>query len=165
MVFFMNPTESANNEPQNSLLKWQQDFIATNLLVLGYNAWVGYLSGEKGAVICSTNTPKVGIAGESFKTYFVGRSRLAPFLNAWLAAPDTVILRHHFMSAHILEAVDNYNPTTDLVFLLESGKQVTFFYLKNLPITPPMCYEQICKSWEEFNNAADLLPDSSIASF
>uniref|UniRef100_A0A832H0S6 Uncharacterized protein n=1 Tax=Oscillatoriales cyanobacterium SpSt-402 TaxID=2282168 RepID=A0A832H0S6_9CYAN len=137
----------------SNLMDWQQEFIATNLLAISYNAWAGYLGGERGAIICSTNSPKVGIAGESFKTYFIQRSRLAAFLNAWLAAPDTVILRHHFMNAHILEAVDSYNPTTELVFLLESFNQVTFFYLKNLPITPPQCYEQVCKTWEEFQPA------------
>lgn len=135
------------------MLDWQQEFIATNLLAIGYNAWAGYLGSERGAIICSTNSPGVGIAGEAFKTYFVRRSRLAAFLNAWLAAPDTVILRHHFMNAHILEAVDSYDPTTELVFLLESFSQVTFFYLKNLPITPPQCYEQVCKTWEEFQPA------------
>jgi hypothetical protein len=134
-------------------IDWQQEFIATNLLAIGYNAWTGYLGGERGAIICSTNSPAVGVAGESFRTYFVRRSRLAAFLNAWLAAPDTVILRHHFMNAHILEAVDSYNPTTELVFLLESFNQVTFFYLKNLPITPPQCYELVCKTWEEFQPA------------
>ena len=66
-------------------------------------------------------------------------SRLAPFLNAWLAAPDTVILRYHFMNAHILEAADTYNPTNEAVLLLESFYQVTLFYLKNLPITPQQC--------------------------
>lgn len=134
-------------------MDWQQEFIATNLLAIGYNAWAGYLGGERGAIICSTNSPTVGIAGESFRTYFIQRSRLAAFLNAWLAAPDTVILHHHFMNAHILEAVDSYNPTTELVFLIESFNQVTFFYLKNLPITPPQCYEQVCKTWEEFQPA------------
>jgi hypothetical protein len=137
----------------SDLMDWQQEFIATNLLAIGYNAWTGYLGGERGAIICITNSPAVGVAGESFRTYFVRRSRLAAFLNAWLAAPDTVILRHHFMNAHILEAVDSYNPTTELVFLLESFNQVTFFYLKNLPITPPQCYEQVCKTWEEFQPA------------
>ena len=34
----------------NDISKWQQDFIASNLLVLGYNAWVGHLSCERGAV-------------------------------------------------------------------------------------------------------------------
>jgi hypothetical protein len=137
----------------SDLMDWQQEFIATNLLAIGYNAWTGYLGGERGAIICITNSPAVGVAGESFRTYFVRRSRLAAFLNAWLAAPDTVILRHHFMNAHILEAVDSYNPTTELVFLLESFNHVTFFYLKNLPITPPQCYEQVCKTWEEFQPA------------
>lgn len=129
---------------------WQQDLIATNLLAIGYNAWAGYLGGDRGVIVCSTNSPAVGIAGETFKTHFVPRARLAAFLNAWLAAPDTVILRHHFMNAHILEAVDTYNPSTEAVFLLESFNQVTFFYLKNLPITPPQCHEQVCKEWAEF---------------
>lgn len=131
-------------------LDWQQEFVASNLLAIGYNAWVGYLGGDRGAVIGSTNSPSVSLTGETFKAYFVPRHRLAAFLNAWLAAPDTVILRHHFMNAHILEAVDTYNPATEVVLLLESGDRVTFFYLKNLPIAPPQCYEQICRTWEEF---------------
>lgn len=131
-------------------LDWQQDFIASNLIAIGYNAWTGYLEGDRGAIVCSSNAPAIGVAGETFKAHFVPRRRLAAFLNAWLAAPDTVILRHHFMNAHILEAVDTYDPTAEVVFLLESFNQVTFFYLKNLPITPPQCYEQVCKQWDEF---------------
>ncbi|MEG3974016.1 hypothetical protein QT970_05255 [Microcoleus sp. herbarium8] len=129
---------------------WQQSFIATNLLVLGYNAWVGYLNGERGAVICSLNNPLMGVTGETFKSHFVPRSRLAPFLNAWLLAPDTAILQNHHMNGHILQAADTYNPSEDIILLLESGREVTFFYLRNLPISPSQCYEQICKGWEEF---------------
>jgi len=129
---------------------WHQDFIASNLLVIGYNAWAGHLSQERGAIVCSLNSPMVGVAGESFKTHFIGRSRLAPFLNAWLAAPDTAILSHHFMIAHILEVVENYQPRTEVVLLLESFDGASFFYLKNLPITPPQCYEQVCKTWDDF---------------
>ncbi|WP_229424167.1 hypothetical protein [Moorena producens] len=54
------------------------------------------------------------------------------------------------MIGHILEVVDNYSPTTEVVLLLESFDQVTFFYFKNLPITPPQCYEQVRKTWDEF---------------
>ena len=129
---------------------WHQDFIASNLLVIGYNAWAGHLSCDRGAIVCSTNSPTLGVGGESFKTHFVGRSRLAPFLNAWLATPDTAILPHNFTIAHILEVVDNYSPTTEVVLLLESFDRATFFYLKNLPITPPQCYEQVRKTWDEF---------------
>jgi hypothetical protein len=59
---------------------WHQDFIASNLLIIGYNAWAGYLSSDRGATICSTKSPTIGITGESFKTHFVRRSRLAPFV-------------------------------------------------------------------------------------
>ena len=146
----------------NDRSNWHQDFIASNLLVIGYNAWAGHLSQKRGAIVCSTNSPTVGVGGESFKTHFVGRSRLMPFLNAWLAAPDTVILRHDFMIAHILEVVDNYSPTTEVVLLLESFDRATFFYLKNLPITPPQCYEQVCKTWDEFQPGVSAWQDEQL---
>lgn len=85
----------------NDRSNWHQDFIASHLLVIGYNAWAGHLSQKRGAIVCSTNSPTVGIGGESFKTHFVGLSRLAPFLNAW-AATLTAILPHHFMNAHTI---------------------------------------------------------------
>lgn len=136
--------------PSNAPTDWQQSFIATNLLTLGYNAWCGFLTGERGAVVCSLRSPQLGITGESFAAHYVPRSRLAPFLNAWLAVPDTVILNHHHITSHILDAVDRYNPETDAILLLESGDRATFCYLRNLPITPPHSYEAVCKGWEEF---------------
>ena len=95
----------------NDESNWCQDFIASNLLVIGYNAWAGHLSQQRGAIVCSTNSPTVGIGGESFKTHFVGRSRLMPFLNAWLSAPDTGILPSQ--SGEIMQAIDA-NPVTKL---------------------------------------------------
>jgi hypothetical protein len=114
-----------------------------------YNAWAGYINGERGAVVCSLNTPSLGVSGETFKAYFITRRRLAGFLNAWLAAPDTTILQNH-INGHILQAVDSYNPMTDTILLLESGTEATFMYLRNLPVSPVECYEQICKVWTEF---------------
>ncbi|MHC5848737.1 hypothetical protein [Nostoc sp.] len=136
--------------PEINIQDWQQAFITTNILAIGYNAWIGYLGGERGVVICSTNSQHLSMAGETFKAYFIPRKNLAAFLNAWLAAPDTILLQRHFMNAHILEAVDKYNPQKDVVFLLESGHQAGFFYLTNLPITPPQCYQTVCKEWTEF---------------
>jgi hypothetical protein len=130
---------------------WQSAFVATNLLTLGYNAWCGFLSGERGAVVCSLSAPKLGMTGESFEAHYVPRSRLAPFLNAWLAAPDTVILNHHHINNHILQAVDRYNPETDAILLLESAGQASFLYLRNLPIPPPRSHEIVCREWEEFH--------------
>lgn len=104
----------------NDRSNWHQDFILSNLLVIGYNAWAGNISQKCNAIVCSTNSPTVGVSGESFKNHFVGHSRLTPFLNAWLVAPDTAILPHDFVIVHILEVVDNYYPATEISLLLES---------------------------------------------
>ncbi|USR90653.1 hypothetical protein NEA10_17770 [Phormidium yuhuli AB48] len=146
----MSDANDPTHDPLNLRMNWQQDFITKNILVLGYNAWLGYLKGERGAVICSTNRPRLGMVGEGFQTHFVPQSRLAGFLNAWLGATDRAMLHPSFVNAHVLEIVETYNPITELVFLLESFNQVTFFYLRNLPICPPKCYEEICNNWEEF---------------
>ncbi|MEO0835940.1 MAG: hypothetical protein AAFY16_08135 [Cyanobacteria bacterium J06642_3] len=130
---------------------WQQNFIATNLLAIGYNAWNGYLKTGRGVIVCSTNSPLVDRFGETFKTHFVPRPRLAAFLNAWLATPDTVILQGHHMNGHILDAVDNYNPEQDVILLLESGNTVSFYYLKNLPLTPLESYQRVCLTRSEFH--------------
>ena len=135
----------------NTSTDWQQAFVATNLLSLGYNAWGGWLAGERGVVVCSLSFPKLGLTGESFEAHYVPRSRLAPFLNAWLASPDTVILNHHHINGHILQAVDRYNPETDAILLLESADQGSFIYLRHLPISPPRSYEIVCQGWEEFH--------------
>ncbi len=129
---------------------WQQALIETNLLVIGYDAWNGYLKTGRGVIVCSTNSPLLDSFGETFKTYFVARPRLAAFLNAWLATPDTVILQGHHMNGHILDAVDNYNPEQEVILLLESGNKVSFYYLKNLPITPPEAHQRVCFTWSEF---------------
>ncbi|NJM20012.1 MAG: hypothetical protein HC836_11930 [Richelia sp. RM2_1_2] len=131
---------------------WQQNFISTNLIAIGYNAWLGYSNGERGIVICSTNSPHLGVSGETFKAHFVPRQNLAPFLNAWLAAPDTILLQRHFMNGDILQAVDSYNPEKDAVFLLEYRNQVAFCYLTNLPITPPQCFQTVRKQLVEFQS-------------
>ncbi|MEO0942839.1 MAG: hypothetical protein AAFY30_14935 [Cyanobacteria bacterium J06642_12] len=130
---------------------WQEFFVAINLLPLGYNAWSGFLAGERGAVVCSLNSPQLGLTGESFRAHYIPRSRLASFLNAWLAFPDTAIVNHHHITSHILQAVDGYNSETDVILLLESGDRASFLYLWNLPIAPPRGYEIVCKGWEAFH--------------
>ncbi|MFK8186257.1 MAG: hypothetical protein AB8B99_23010 [Phormidesmis sp.] len=129
--------------------EWQQSFVSTNLLTLGYNAWCGFLAGQRGAVVCSLNSPQLSIAGESFQTYYVPQSRLEPFLNAWLAMPDTAI-HHHHVTSHIIQAVEGYQPQTDVILLLESGDRASFLYLQNLPVSPSESHTRICNQWDDF---------------
>ncbi|ABG51696.1 conserved hypothetical protein [Trichodesmium erythraeum IMS101] len=66
------------------------------------------------------------------------------------------------MIAYILEAVDNYYPTTEILLLLESFYGAMFFYLKNLPITPSQCYEQVHKTWDEFQLGVSTWQDEQL---
>ena len=50
----------------------------------------------------------------------------------------------------------------EIVFLLESFDEATFFYLKNLPITPPQCYEQVRKTWDEFQPGVNAWQDEQL---
>ncbi|MDC0832341.1 hypothetical protein POG22_04860 [Geitlerinema sp. CS-897] len=129
---------------------WQQTFIERNVTVLGYNAWLGYLTSGRGLLVCSTDSPKLTSTGATFEVSFIARRRLAPFLNAWLTAPDTVLLQNHFNSVPILEAVDRYDPETDVMLLLQAEGRATFFCLEPLPVTPPQCYRKIRDRRSEF---------------
>lgn len=142
---------NSNHNQEFNQENWQQALIETNLLTISYNAWNGYLKTGRGVVVCTTNSPLLDRLGETFKSHFVPRPRLAAFLNAWLATPDTVILQGYYMNGHILDAVDNYNPEEDVILLLESGNKVSFYYLKNLPITPPESHQRVCFTWSEFH--------------
>ncbi|MEN9208262.1 MAG: hypothetical protein Q6L50_04935 [Gloeomargarita sp. GMQP_bins_120] len=130
-------------------------FITTNHLVLGYNAWAGFLQIGRGAVICTLNRSQ----GEDCPTYFVPRSRLLPLLRAWLVTPDMPLLSHQFWLAHFLQVVDHYDPTREVVLFLEAGAQATFFYLQNLPVPPPRCYAELARREEEFHLISCRLPD------
>ena len=66
------------------------------------------------------------------------------------------------MIAYILEAVDNYYPTTEILLLLESFDGATFFYLKNLSITLPQCYEQVHKTRDEFRLGVSTWQDEQL---
>jgi hypothetical protein len=145
---------NSNHNQEN----WQQSLIEANLLIIGYNAWNGYLKTGRGVMICTTNSPSLTSVGETFNCHYIPRPRLASFLNAWLATPDTVILQGHHLTSHVLEAVDNYNPEQDVILMLESAKRVSFYYLKNIPLTPPSSYQQVNQAWSEFQPSIDHRP-------
>ena len=66
------------------------------------------------------------------------------------------------MIAQILEVVDNSDPTTEVVLLLGQNYQATFFYLKNLPITPPQYYDQVRNTWDEFQPGVSARQDEQL---
>jgi hypothetical protein len=120
---------------------WVHAFVQANLLVVGYNAWSGYRTGERGAVVCSTNT-----ANEmGYCTYYVPRSRLPRFLRAWLGSDQAGAYQA------ILQATEAYNPDSDAILLLEVGERLWYYYLSKLAIPPPDCYAQLDCRRAEFD--------------
>ncbi|WP_287273670.1 MULTISPECIES: hypothetical protein [unclassified Okeania] len=43
--------------------------------------------------------------------------------------------------------------------------QATFFYLKNLPITPRQCYEQVRNTWDEFQPGVSAWQDEQLQQY
>lgn len=62
------------------------------------------------------------------------------FFNVWLKVFDIIFIKIYFMNVYILEVVDNYSFEKDVVFMLEVGSNVIFFYFINLLISLFDCY-------------------------
>ncbi|MEH1972041.1 MAG: hypothetical protein V7L02_02225 [Nostoc sp.] len=54
------------------------------------------------------------------------------------------------MISSILPAIATYNPHQDILLVLKAEPQFEVNFLHQLKITPPDCYEQVCKRWSEF---------------
>lgn len=126
---------------------WQNNFIHTNLLVIGYTAWKGFESFGRGVVICDVDTQVTDSTITNLDT--------APFVLQYM--PSDLIgfyLRSQSIGSliisSILPAVATYNPHQDIVLMLKAHPQIEVNFLHQLKITPHDCYEQVCKRWEEF---------------
>lgn len=134
--------------PENSIWQgnfgyWQNSFIHTNLLVIGYTAWKGFQTFGRGIVICEvdnqitpatmTNLDRVPFALQFLPVDLVG-----------------YYLQSQSIDLSILPAVTTYNPHQDILLVLKAHLQIEINFLQKLKITPPDCYEQVCNRWEEF---------------
>ncbi|MEH2033962.1 MAG: hypothetical protein V7K67_30860 [Nostoc sp.] len=54
------------------------------------------------------------------------------------------------MISSIFPAVATYNLHQDILLVLKASPQIEVNFLHKLKITPPDCYEQVCKRWSEF---------------
>jgi len=134
--------------PENSIWQgnfgyWQNSFIHTNLLVIGYTAWKGFQSFGRGIVICEVDN-------QITPATMTNLDRV-PFTLQFLPA-DLVgyYLQSQSIDLSILPAVTTYNPHQDILLVLKAHLQMEINFLQKLKITPPDCYEQVCNRWEEF---------------
>ncbi|MBW4429926.1 MAG: hypothetical protein KME50_37675 [Nostoc desertorum CM1-VF14] len=137
----------SNSVWQGNFGYWQNSFIHNNLLVIGYTAWKGFQSFGQGAVLCDVDTQVTQSTITNFDT--------VPFTLQFL--PCDLIgfyLRSQSLSSSIISsifpAVATYNPHQDILLVLKVESQIEVTFLHQLKITPPDCYEQVCKRWSEF---------------
>ncbi|NET54817.1 MAG: hypothetical protein F6K47_00995 [Symploca sp. SIO2E6] len=131
---------------------WQNLFIQQNLFSLGYTAWNGYLNTGKGIVVCNvvdTISSKINweVDRVTFHQEFIPQGQVEAYLQALELQLEAVTA--------LLKAITTYDPNQAIVLLIIGNDvvDINFFYLQNMPITPPQCYQQVCKTWEEFQPA------------
>ncbi|MBD2626411.1 hypothetical protein [Trichormus variabilis] len=138
--------------PENSVWQgnfgyWQNSFIHTNLLVIGYTAWKGFMSFGRGVVICNVDTqvshPTITSLDKiTFRLQFIPANLIGFDLRSQLIDESMIL--------SISPAVSTYNPHQDIILILKAHPQIEVNFLHKLKITPPDCYAQVCNLWEEF---------------
>ncbi|MEG5056632.1 hypothetical protein QUB60_01930 [Microcoleus sp. A2-C5] len=138
--------------PENSVWQgnfgcWQQGFIHTNLLVIGYTGWKGFESFGRGVVVCDVDTQVLGSTMTNlelipFQIQFIPLNLMGFYLRSLSVDSSTI--------PSVIAATAKYNPEQDILLLLKFGCQTEVNLLSKLAISPADCYEQVCRRWEEF---------------
>lgn len=142
---------------QSCNVPWQSAFVRENLMPLGHGAWQGYLTQGRGLVICEVE----GVAGLNvaalnwcrdvvrYRIQYRPIAAIRPYLIA-CGLPADVVDR-------LLAVVHTYAPEQEILLALSHSGSMEVDWLRNLAITPPDCYRQVCDRWDEFN----LTPESA----
>ncbi|WP_373544475.1 hypothetical protein [Chamaesiphon sp.] len=125
------------------------NLFTQNLLWIGYQAWQGYLNLDRGAVVISSEVDLLDDSDRhwgdnlepSLNFRYIPQAQLSIYLQEWLVQTPAI--------DPILAAVANYQPQTELIFAIESSS-LDLGWCQRLKISPPDCYQQICRRWSEF---------------
>jgi hypothetical protein len=137
----------SNSVWQGNFGYWQNSFIHNNLLVIGYTGWKGFQSFGRGVVICDVDTKVTHPTNTSLDTVPFTLQFLPSDLIGFYLRSQSL---NSSMISSIFPAVATYNPHQDILLVLKAEPQIEVNFLHQLKITPPDCYEQVCKRWSEF---------------
>ncbi|HHP7230579.1 MAG TPA: hypothetical protein ACFCUY_06940 [Xenococcaceae cyanobacterium] len=136
-----------NSVWQSSFSNWQPLFIRENLLPLGHTAWQGFLSQGRGMVVCSLAVEDILSINWSldlveYKAYFLAESEMAGYLQLLnLESREVAIL---------IDRVQNYNPETELLLLINQNGRIEINLLQNMAVSPIECHRQLEQRQSEF---------------
>ena len=136
-----------NSVWQSSFSNWQPLFIRENLLPLGHTAWQGFLTQGRGIVICGLAIRDVFSVNWRFDlveytSQFLPESKVAAYL-------QLLNLEGRAMAV-LIDKVQNYNPKTELLLLINENGRIAINLLQNMAVLPPECYRQVEQRQSEF---------------
>ncbi|MGK7952489.1 MAG: hypothetical protein AB4368_27810 [Xenococcaceae cyanobacterium] len=136
-----------NSVWQSSFSNWQPLFIRENLLPLGHTAWQGFLTQGRGMVVCSLAIRDVFSVNWRFDlveytSQFLPESKVAAYL-------QLLNLESRAMAV-LIDRVQNYNPETELLLLINENGRIEINLLQNMAVFPPECYRQVQQRQSEF---------------
>ncbi|PSN12289.1 hypothetical protein C7293_20785 [filamentous cyanobacterium CCT1] len=126
---------------------WQSAFIRENLLPLGHVAWQGYRAQGRGLVACDVKTAKAASVNWSndmvtYQARYIPAAEVPDYFKVQSLKADYV--------DRLMDAVQTYRPEGELLIAIAHGGSVEINWLRNLTISPPDCYRQVCNRWDEF---------------
>jgi hypothetical protein len=145
----------SNSVWQGNFGYWQNSFIHNNLLVIGYTGWKGFQSFGRGIVICDVDiqvalSTITNLDTVPFTLQFLPSDLIGFYLRSFQDGGVISQSMCSSMISSISPAVATYNPHQDILLVLKAEPQIEVNFLHKLKITPPDCYEQVCKRWSEF---------------
>jgi len=132
---------------------WQKSFIHTNLMMIGYSAWQGFLQHGRGVVVCDIDRSAIapnntGLEVTQFQSQFIAEQELISSIQAFSLDQELISV--------LVQAVGNYAPDKEIVLLMKMEQHLEINLFQNLKILPPDCYEQVNRRWEEFQPCLEI---------
>ena len=126
---------------------WQKSFIHSNLMMIGYSAWQGFLQNGRGVLVCEVDRQAIdsshsGLEVNQFKSKFIAASTLVTSIQDLSQDQDLLTV--------LMQAVQAYVPEKEIVLLIKMEEHLEINLFQNLKIFPPECYSQVSRRWEEF---------------
>jgi hypothetical protein len=126
---------------------WQNRFIHHNILMIGYTAWVGYMTQGRGMVVCDVVDavpPSIdwSVDAVAFRRTFIPSAQVTTYLHSLALMQEAGVA--------LLNAIATYDPTHAMVVLVMGNGAVDINLLQNMAIAPADCYTQVQQRWAEF---------------
>ncbi len=126
---------------------WQKSFIHSNLMMIGYSAWQGFLQNGRGVLVCEVDRQAIapsnsGLEVNQFKSKFIAAPTLISSIQSISKDQDLVTV--------LTQAVQTYIPEQEIILLIKMEEHIEINLFQNLKIFPPDCYTQVSRRWEEF---------------